>query len=655
MSTTHTGTPVRRPSPYNLKALLRDYGFVMPGFFLSLASFIVLVTMFSVSVPLIVVWVGVVLLPITLWLAGAFADLDRARLRWWGHPVTRTGLAPKRPGVRGFITAVSEPRRWLDLVYKTVIAFPLHTFTFVVAVSWTAGALGGITELFWGRFIPEGDSDVYVSGVIVDFFSLGQAPHSLTHSIWLEHAFNFVGGVILLVTLPLIMRALALLDATVMGAALGGANPSSSTGEERARRTDAAPAQGTTGGERTTAAGGFVSPEISATGWAWIAASTAAVVMLSVSWPLYAVIYGVHPAIAMVFAVAQSATLLLAVKLPGTAIALQSLTVPMLMLCTAQADGAPWPWPVPALLVQCLLVLLTALLRNWKWAAAAWAFPQLVIGIVGLLWGMIGMAPFVVRFDDGMLASLIVAASVSLAVGLLGVGTRALAVSRTALNRERRTSAELSAQQQEMDERTRIARELHDVVAHSMSVISVQATTAPYRLPGMDEPTQAEFGSIADSSRQALAEMRSLLTLLRTPTDAPQPELAPQATLGQIPDLIESTRATGTTITTHLDPLQDDDATPATGLAAYRILQEGLSNAVRHSPGATIEVTVLVTEAAVEITVENGPATTAGSPKAPEAGLGLAGVRERAQAVGGQSEANATDGGGFRLSATLPR
>jgi signal transduction histidine kinase len=643
----------RRPSPYNLKALGRDYGFVLPGFFLSLAAFCVLVPMISAAVPLVVVWIGVVLLPTTLWLASAFGDLDRARLRWWGHPVARPGLAPRRPGLRGYIGLMAEPRRWLDLVYETLVGFPVHTFTFVVAISWTAATLSGLTEILWLRYIPGSDEGPYTSGYVLDFLSLGTIPASVAHSLWMSYLFDFVTGVIMLALLPLVMRGLALLDAAVMAAALGG------TARRAAPAEEADQAMATQNGSPHTPSGidvrdaGDRESHVSTTGWSWIAAGAFSAALLAVAWPIMAAVYHVHPALAMVLGLGTAIMVLLSVPAQLTwwivAVVVGALTAAASAILGSTVVGPPWPWPVTGIIALSFMTLIWALRRPWPWAVAGWVVVQVPTVLIGLFWPQ----------QDGVndhlvLADLIVAASVSLATLLVGIGLRALAASRSALTEERRTSAELSAQRQELDERTRIARELHDVVAHSMSVISVQATTAPYRLPGLDEPTRSEFASIADSSRQALTEMRALLTLLRGSSEHHGPDLAPQATLAQIPELIDATRATGTAIVADLDPLQDDLVAPATGLAAYRILQEGLSNAVRHAPGASIDVSVHLTASAVEISVENGPAITH-APRSPGAGLGLAGVRERAAAVGGDASAQATEQGGFRLGATLPR
>lgn len=277
---------------------------------------------------------------------------------------------------------------------------------------------------------------------------------------------------------------------------------------------------------------------------------------------------------------------------------------------------------------------------------------------------------------------MIIAGSVSAGVLVVGAVIRQLESNRTALRTERQATSELSARQYELQERNRIAQELHDVVAHSMSVISVQATTAEYRLPDVDPDTGREFASIADSSRRALSEMRGLLTVLRGSGDAP---LVPQPDLLDIAALVDSTRLSGAHITFMTEPRQlaagrdrasadsasdtpsgtTPEATaaaaavpPAVGLTAYRTVQEALSNAVRHSPGAAIDVRVMLMDDRIVLDVTNGnPAEAAPGrplPVAPGAGLGLAGIRERVGALGGSVEAGPRPDGGFSVRAQLP-
>lgn len=120
----------------------RDTAYVLPGFFVSLFAFVVLIPLFALSVGTLVIWVGALLLPLALLLSRAFAQVSRARLRMWGVPLSTPAYRQAQPGMMGWVRTMTDPRSWLDFVFETLIAFPLRTFTFVVGVSWWAGALG---------------------------------------------------------------------------------------------------------------------------------------------------------------------------------------------------------------------------------------------------------------------------------------------------------------------------------------------------------------------------------------------------------------------------------------------------------------------------------------------------------------------------------
>jgi signal transduction histidine kinase len=198
-------------------------------------------------------------------------------------------------------------------------------------------------------------------------------------------------------------------------------------------------------------------------------------------------------------------------------------------------------------------------------------------------------------------------------------------------------------------ERTRIARELHDVVAHHMSLLAVRAETAPFRIDGdLPEPVRAEFAEISAGARQALADMRRVLGVLRS--DDHEAALAPQPELADILALVDADRAAGADVQLELDPAPDAPA--AVGLTAYRIVQEALANAARHAPGAPVQVSVRAEPAALDIWVRNAPSgrDVAAGPD----GLGLAGMRERVAAVGGELTVGPTPDGGFEVHALLP-
>jgi signal transduction histidine kinase len=202
-----------------------------------------------------------------------------------------------------------------------------------------------------------------------------------------------------------------------------------------------------------------------------------------------------------------------------------------------------------------------------------------------------------------------------------------------------------------LEERARIARELHDVVAHHMSIIAVQAETARYRIDGVPDAVSAEFGAISDAARNALSDMRRLLGVLRneeTTARAPQPQIE------QIPELIDTARNAGVPLDYSLDGAVDG-IPPAVGVCAYRIVQEALSNSTRHAPGASVSVQIHRDRDAVHITVMNGPGRSVALLREDQGpGHGLAGMRERAVLLGGAFSAGPALAGGFSVSAVLP-
>jgi signal transduction histidine kinase len=218
------------------------------------------------------------------------------------------------------------------------------------------------------------------------------------------------------------------------------------------------------------------------------------------------------------------------------------------------------------------------------------------------------------------------------------------------LFRERAHSASEQQRRVLVEERNRVARELHDVVAHGLSIIHVQATSAPYRVAGMDDATKAEFDQIAASARTAMTEMRQLLGVLRSADAAA--ETTPQPGLRELPALVASVERAGVPVTLELG-----DQLPETGVAAtsaYRIVQEALSNVVRHAPGAETHVRVEVLADDLVVSVENETATDAPAPEAKGGGHGLVGIGERAALLGGRAEYGERTGGGYRVLATLP-
>jgi signal transduction histidine kinase len=247
----------------------------------------------------------------------------------------------------------------------------------------------------------------------------------------------------------------------------------------------------------------------------------------------------------------------------------------------------------------------------------------------------------------GPASATVIFSAVVIAVDSIGSRLRA---QRSLATQTERAETE-RAQRAVLEERARIARELHDVVAHHMSLIAVRAETAPYRLTGLPESAQAEFSSLSEVAREALTEMRRLLGVLRHDQPA---ALAPQPQLADLPVLIDAAREAGVAVELSLPP--EPGRVPAgVGVCAYRIVQESLSNASQHAPGAPVNVSVTHDSGVILLRVANGPGghpAPSGNEHRP--GHGLTGMHERVALLGGSLSAGPAPEGGFVVSAVLP-
>jgi signal transduction histidine kinase len=230
---------------------------------------------------------------------------------------------------------------------------------------------------------------------------------------------------------------------------------------------------------------------------------------------------------------------------------------------------------------------------------------------------------------------------------------------RDELLRERAERAErereMSAEKAALEERSRIAREIHDVVTHSVSVIAVQAGAA--RTVVEDHPEQAveALRSIERISRETMAELRRSLGVLRDPAGGA--DLAPQPGLGALDDLVAQFQGTGLVVETAVEG-EPRPLPSGLDLAAYRVVQEALTNALKYAGPATARVVVRYEPSSLEVSVADdgaGPAAAnANGDGPPSGGQGLAGMRERVAAYGGTLHAEAGEGGGFQVRATFP-
>jgi signal transduction histidine kinase len=198
--------------------------------------------------------------------------------------------------------------------------------------------------------------------------------------------------------------------------------------------------------------------------------------------------------------------------------------------------------------------------------------------------------------------------------------------------------------------RAEVARELHDVVAHHVSLIAVRAATAPYQLKDLSPEAGQTLLEIAAQARTALEELRAVLGILRAPDG--QVLHAPQPTLAQLPDLLDRMRATGMVILATTEGAAR--VLPENiELCCYRIVQEALTNAARHAPGVVVKVTLSYLDEAFAIGVSNPVAAVALPPGQAGSGYGLTGMRERVAALGGTFHAAPCETS-FRVEARIP-
>lgn len=221
-------------------------------------------------------------------------------------------------------------------------------------------------------------------------------------------------------------------------------------------------------------------------------------------------------------------------------------------------------------------------------------------------------------------------------------------VARSAqLEREREAEAARAA----AEERARIARDMHDVLAHAVSIMVVQAEAGPVVVRSDPDRAEQAFDAIAGAGRDALAQLRRMLGVLKEDQD--HGVRAPQPTIAALPGLVEHVNGTRVDVRLTVEGAARD-LPPDADLAAYRIVQEALTNTVKHAGARTAEVRLRWTDHELEITVTDDGQGNDGEPGWRRGGDGLIGIRERAAACGGTAEAGPLPDGGFRVFARLP-
>ncbi|NAZ87456.1 sensor histidine kinase [Kineococcus indalonis] len=364
--------------------------------------------------------------------------------------------------------------------------------------------------------------------------------------------------------------------------------------------------------------------------------------------------------LALVCAAAATATLTGVATDPGAVLVSVLLCLPLaLRRVRPEVSGAlvaaagllePFVVDTPPLANAAVLVALYSL--------AAYAAPWASRGglALGLLGAVVVSARYVLPYSGAFRAlpvTLFVAVLV-VATWLLGSLRRAFRQNEVAL-RERARLLEVERENESRlaatAERQRIAREMHDVVAHSLSVIIAQADGGRYAAAADPSAAAQALGTISATGRQALADMRGLLGVLR---QGPGDERAPQPDAAQVADLVAQVRASGLDV--QLDVLGEPRELPrAVGLAAYRIVQESLTNVLKHAgPAARARVEVRWDPDALRLGVDDDGRGAAAMVAPSPGGQGLVGMAERARLHGGAVTSGPRSGGGFRVRATLP-
>jgi signal transduction histidine kinase len=378
----------------------------------------------------------------------------------------------------------------------------------------------------------------------------------------------------------------------------------------------------------------------------WGVAFVLSVALLPTTIQVLSVDYGLNGGIASALAVAQTAPLLLAVIRPLRAwyVIFAADVAGALVLLTVDFEAQRvWPFPPMEIVGYVGLCLALGLREPRRTLLVVW------LATAGANIGLGFVAP---TGTSGNTTVVIVLSGAALVLG--GALRERYEVQRRLAEQETISEAE-RGRRTLLEERARIARELHDVVAHHMSVITVQADTAEYRLEGLPPDVREEFTSIAATARESLGEMRRLLGVLRN--EEAHGELGPQPGLTRIGQLVEATARAGVPV--EFTPC-DAEVPEAVGLSAYRIVQEARANVVRHAPGAPTQVSVSESvsqdSARLTVLVVNGapPEPPAAPLEERGTGHGLVGMRERVRIIGGTLDTGPLPDGGFRVAAQLP-
>ncbi len=347
------------------------------------------------------------------------------------------------------------------------------------------------------------------------------------------------------------------------------------------------------------------------------------------------------PLIGLVVLEALAVQLALTRPIPAWWLSTAMLLVTALNVDDRVPEYVLYPWNYGQIALHTAVLFLLALRVRPRIAAEA----LLLTLLVGAVTAGLATHPH----DDGLDEAL---TAFTTAV-VVGAALRGRRVARTRLVEQEELTAEERARRTLLEERNRIARELHDVVAHHMSVISIQAQVAPHLAENPSDELKENLAGIRQNAVEALAELRRVLGVLRSEDAlADGARHAPQPTLDRLDELVGTVRGTGITILTDVTG-ERRALPPGVELSAFRIVQEALSNVMRHAPGAEARVELGYRRHGLTVRVVN-TAPDRPAPPSPGAGHGLLGMRERAAMLGGELTTGPTPDGGYEVIAVLP-
>ncbi|MFI8305352.1 sensor histidine kinase [Streptomyces sp. NPDC085927] len=311
------------------------------------------------------------------------------------------------------------------------------------------------------------------------------------------------------------------------------------------------------------------------------------------------------------------------------------------VVAVLNGSGAEWPW-MPGAFVCHLAVLIVVALRTrprtaaWMWVLTA-AYALLSDIVFGGSYYYTNSGPMMVTS----------------AFALLVVSFRHVRhTAQQEVTAQQTVTAHERSRRTLLEERTTIARELHDVVAHHMSVVAIQAEAAPYRVENPPPELERAFATIRENAVAALTELRRVLGVVRA-EDYEAPD-APQPTLADLDSLLANVRDAGLDVEKVVTGAVRE-LPQGVELSAYRIVQEALSNSLRHAPGASARVEIGYVLGGLGLRVVNGPAPQPHLVKpSPGAGHGITGMRERVTMLNGEMTAGPADDGGYEIAVFLP-